>query len=305
MRLAAFAVALAACGGAAAKPNDPHHKGRGSIEDAALPFHILGVGGSEIAPGDFASVLDGARAICIAEHHPNPHHHWVQLTLYRQLLARGGSPALGMEMFQRPFQGVLDDFAAGRIDEATLLERSGWEERWGYDWALYQPTVAAAVARGAPLLALNAPKEIVKKVARQGLTSLSPDEKSQLPELHLDDEGHRAFFRAATQGHGEGMPADGEPGFENFYAAQVVWDETMADGTARWLAGAGDKAQVVILAGTGHCQATGIPLRLARRGISPVVSVAPVVDDGEGAVADALAARENDYLIVLEARAPR
>ena len=50
-------------------------------------------------------------------------------------------------MFQRPFQGVLDDFAAKRIDDAALRSRTGWEDRWGYDYGFYGPTIDAAVDR--------------------------------------------------------------------------------------------------------------------------------------------------------------
>jgi hypothetical protein len=44
-----------------------------------------------------------------------------------------------------------------------------------------------------------------------------------------------------------------------------------------------------------------IPRRLERRGAPQVLSIQPVLDDGAGAVADLLAAPENDYLIVLDA----
>ena len=62
--------------------------------------------------------------MCVGEEHPNPHHHWLQLHVVRELiqrLPRGARLALAMEMFQRPFQGVLDDYAARRIDAAALI----------------------------------------------------------------------------------------------------------------------------------------------------------------------------------------
>ncbi len=301
-------LALTACGAAAGKPGatDPHH-GTGNLDDAALPFRVLHArGGSELEVDRFFADLAARQVVCIGEHHPNPHHHWAQLMILRKLAAaageRGAPLALGLEMFQRPFQGVLDDFAAGRIDEAALLSRSGWADRWGYDWWLYQPMVALAAAGGHKLLALNAPGEVVKKVARQGLDALTPDERKQMPPLHLDSAEHRAWFRDAMQGHGEGMSEAGDAGFENFYTAQVIWDESMAAAVIAWWS-AGQQA--VILAGTGHCQQTGIPLRLAAGGLTDVVSVLPVLDDGQGAVADALAAPETDFLIVMDAAGAR
>ena len=47
---------------------------------------------------------------------------------------------------------------------------------------------------------------------------------------------------------------------ELFYTVQVIWDESMADGAAKWLA-ATPTGHAVILAGNGHCHdsVTDIP----------------------------------------------
>jgi uncharacterized iron-regulated protein len=308
------AVSLAACAPAVSTSgaNDPakaaptHAHGHGSfdIRRAALPFRVLrGHGGTEVPEADFFAEVAAADAICLGEAHPNPHHHWMQLMVLDHVAkAAEGKRALavGFEMFARPFQGVLDDFAAGKIDEPALLARTGWAERWGYDFGFYRPMVALGVGGHVALLALNAPRELVHKVNEVGLAGLSATEKASLPELELDDDEHRAWFKAATGEHAEGMAGK----FENFYAAQVVWDETMADTAARWLAAApagSPPRQVVVLAGIGHCHDAAVPRRLRRRGVGKVVSVQAVLDDGGSAVSDLLAAPENDYVIVLDA----
>jgi uncharacterized iron-regulated protein len=51
---------------------------------------------------------------------------------------------------------------------------------------------------------------------------------------------------------------------EPFYAAQVVWDETMADTAARWVAET-PGGLVIVLAGAGHCHRSAIPRRFERR----------------------------------------
>jgi hypothetical protein len=87
---------------------------------------------------------------------------------------------------------------------------------------------------------------------------------------------------------------------DRIYAAQVLWDESMAESASRWLtAGAGARRQIVILAGNGHCHESAIVRRIERRGVSAAVSVRPIIDDGEGGVAALLAAPENDYLFVM------
>src|SRR5262249_13806593 len=155
--------------------------------------------------------------------------------------------------------------AAKRIDEAALRSRTGWGDRWGYDFALYGPTIGAAVAEGAALVALNAPDELRKKISHHGLESLTPDERAQVPELKLDDAQHRAWFDALMEGMGgstahsvksedEANPHDAAkdkdkdkdkqpdmkghpemPSPDRIYMVQVLWDETMADTAAKWL----------------------------------------------------------------------
>ena len=260
--------------------------------------------------------FESSRVVCVGEEHNNPHHHWVQLETVTQLIARKKQPlALGMEMFQRPFQGVLDDYAARRIDAAALRSRAGYDERWGYDYGFYGPTIDRARDAGATLLALNAPKELTKAVVRRGVEGLTPDEKQQLPELVLDDAKHRAWFDGIMEdmgGHGHGSKPSNQaaeppaekgadaapmPSMDRIYTAQVLWDEMMADGAARW-AKAQPTGALVLLAGNGHCHDSAIVSRVQRRGVDRVISVRPVIDI-EGQVAEALAKPMNDFLIVL------
>jgi uncharacterized iron-regulated protein len=309
-----MAAVLLGCGGGGRGAERPV-----GAERAALPFQVLRARGGQVVPWDgFIAELAAADAVCIGEHHPSPHDHWAQLKLFRAVSERargaGRSPGLGLEMFQRPFQGVVNDFVAGRIGEAALLSRAAWKDRWGYDWSLYRPIVLYARERGAAILALNTERELTKKVSRQGLAKMAPADRARLPELVLDDPQHRSWWKGIMSGMGG---AHGHSGDENhapekpdpeaaaaderIYAAQVLWDETMADGASKWLA-AGARRHIVILAGNGHCHESAIVRRLERRGVKSVVSVRPIVDDGEGNVAQLLAEPENDYLFVMSAR---
>jgi hypothetical protein len=233
-----------------------------------------------------------------------------------------------MEMVQRPFQGVLDDYASGRIDARAMRSRAGWEDRWGYDYGLYGPTIDDVVAAHGQLLALNAAKELTKKISHHGLESLTAEERAQVPELDLQNAAHRAWFDALMEDmggitahsakdpkdaaasphtpapakeHTEGEPSSGPdemPTPDRIYTVQVVWDETMAATAATWLQ-ANPQGHLVILAGNGHCHDSAIIGRIKRRGVSDVISLRAVVDDGQGAVAEILAKPMNDYVVVL------
>jgi uncharacterized iron-regulated protein len=240
-----------------------------------------------------------------------------------------------MEMFQRPFQGVLDDFSEGRISEKQLLGRSDWLRRWGHDWRYYAPMVQLAVKRGYALLALNISKELKDKWKASGTEELSEGDKARIPELNMQDEEHRRWFRSLmesmSEGHGTGedeshaalgdpeevggapLPVHEAPTpvaetppvateeadfIDTIYPVQVLWDETMAESATKWLQ-AGDGRRVLILAGNGHCHKSAIVGRMRRRGVQSAISVRPIVDHGDGEVADSLVSPINDYLFVM------
>ena len=391
---AAFALSLLHACARAPAPEGPEAQDEPGeeLEAAAMPYRILAVpGGAELSWDEFLAEVGGASAVCLGERHDNPHHHWAQLEVVRGLIdpEDDGEAALGMEMFQRPFQGVLDDYVKGRIGEEAMLERTGWDERWGYDYGLYRPMVEAAREGGARILALNARRELVRKVSREGFEALSPSEREALPTLDLGDAEHHAWFwdvmdalgdqhprpsddepsddepsdpgdgehhGESERGHGDGEHphAEGDHGHgghdhghgetegdykngaspapddaaanegdlaigagdalvspdelteldslgadDRLYAAQVIWDETMADTAAEFLA-SGDDRRVVILAGNGHCHDTAVVSRIERRGDFEAVSVRPVIDTGEGAVSALIAEDQHDFLFVLE-----
>lgn len=316
--LALASLALSACGGSysrAAKPGKSKAAdGPRGVEAAALPFEVLDRDGRIVAADDLYAALAGARAVCLGERHRNPHDHWAQLHLFDQVSTRaaadGRAVALGMEMVQRPHQGVLDDYAAGRIDGDALVRRSGWEERWGYDFDLYRPVIEMARDRKGALLALNVSTELRDKIRAMGIDGLGPADRKRVPELDLDNPEHRAWWNAVmasmgghphgNRGHGPDLSDEEKKArAEKMYRAQVLWDETMADTASRWLART-DNGVVVILAGNGHCHDSAIVDRIKRRGVARVVSVRPIMDTGEGEVAAAVADRENDFLFVMK-----
>lgn len=319
--LAVLAATILGCAGSyGGKPRGKHATSgvpAGGIEGAALPYQIVDARtGRQVDTAAFWTALEQARAVCVGEDHSNPHHHWAQLEIVKQLAAHkppGDRLALGLEMVQRPFQGVLDDYTAKRIDAGALRARVGWEERWGYEYGFYGPTLDAAVAAGGQLLALNAARELTKKISRKGMDALTPEERAQLPELDLADARHRAWFDALMESIGgasahskkpdEEAPSESPhdapppmPSADQIYTVQVIWDETMADGAAKWLA-SNPTGHLVILAGNGHCHDSAIVGRIKRRGITATVSVRPVLDVDSSEV---LAQPMNDYAFVLQ-----
>ncbi|MBT9313853.1 ChaN family lipoprotein [Leptothoe spongobia TAU-MAC 1115] len=215
---------------------------------------------------DLLTELAQADVIYLGETHTDAADHMAQLEIITAMHQARGDIAIGLEMFQRPFQSVLDQYIAGEITEADLVEQSEYETRWGFAWELYAPIMRYAQNNQIPLIALNTPREITKKVARQGLASLTGDDWQYIPpidEIDTSDENYQAML-AQVFGHHGGHGNSG-PSFENFFAAQVLWDETMAASVADYVIAAPD-TQVIVLAGEGHIVFDfGIPSRVERR----------------------------------------
>jgi len=289
-------VALATCGNPQRGPETPEAIVRAMPD----PARILDLrhGGEEIGEAAMLSDLRAARAIFLGERHDDPLDHGMQYRILRALHRDDGMLHVGMEMFERPFQPVLDDWVAGRLDEEGLRRRTEWDERWGYDIRLYRPLLELARSRAIPLWALNAPRELVGAVAHNGLEDLDEPLRAQLPELVLDDREHRALFMEAMR---EGHPhADGPEALERLYQAQLVRDETMAETVVRALdAGA---SRVVVLAGALHVRGGhGVPEGVRRRRPSSSYRIVLAVkDDDEEALEELLHAqpRPADYLWV-------
>jgi uncharacterized iron-regulated protein len=270
---------------------------RDIVAKSALPIHGE-LGSERLSEGDLWQRVASARAICFGETHTNANHHYAELRALQALIQRapaGRKLAVGFEMFQLPAQPAMDRYMRGEIDEDTFLTQAEYKTRWGFDFALYRPLLEAARDAKIGALALNASKELTRKIGRGGLASLDENEKKELPELDLKDPVHRGYFDAAMAEHP--MPPGG-PKADDMYTAQVVWDETMANTAAAWLKQAGSDAQLIVFAGVGHCHKTAIPARLTRRTGIPVLSIRPLL---ASAAAEESAERSRyDIDVVLE-----
>ena len=224
-----------------------------------------------------ASKIKDKKAIFVGEKHDEYSHHLTQKRIIQALFEAGVPVAVGMEMFQRPFQDALTKFINGEIDEDEMLRRSEYFKRWGYDYHLYSPILRYCRDHKIPIVALNLRSEISKKVARQGIQALTDEEKKLLPaSIDWTKDEYKQVLREIYSLHGKSMS-----NFENFYQAQVLWDETMAQSISDYLKSHPHK-QMVVLAGSGHIlYRLGIPCRAERRNILPQAVIALSNDNYE------------------------
>lgn len=256
-----FAVALWAMGGCAVpvKPDFPK-PAQAASDGGAI---VSGRTGAPVSWEDMQADLETARIVYVGENHTSAAHHEVQLRVIRALHDRNDRLAVGMEMFDRSYQAVLDDWSAGLLDEEHLLRRTHWYANWRFDFGLYRDILQYVKANHIRLVALNLPAGIPSKIRVGGIEYLSACEKEFLPaEVNTSMAAHREFVREVFGRH----DFKGNVRFEDFYLAQCVWEDVMAESVARALGA----DRMVVLAGNGHIQFKyGIPERAFMRNHLP------------------------------------
>jgi uncharacterized iron-regulated protein len=209
--------------------------------------------------------LSQADVVYLGETHDRLADHQAQLEIIRALHRLRPKLAIGMEMFQRPYQSVLDRYLDNRLTEAELQDQSQYAKRWGYDWTFYAPILRFAQANKLPVIALNTPTEVTRKTSRTGLESLALPERRFIPPasaIVLEPEAYRERIQKI---YAESHHGSVSINAERFFQAQVLWDETMAERIAQTLQQQ-PKTLVVVLVGQGHIiYGDGIPARVARR----------------------------------------
>jgi aminopeptidase N len=210
---------------------------------------------------DIADRAGDKKIVYVGEVHNRFEQHRVQLDVIRELYKKNKKLAIGMEMFQKPFQEYLDKYIAGDIEEKELLKKTEYFERWGFDYQLYREILLFAREFRLPVVALNIRKEIVTKVSKQGLYSLTPEEMKEVPaDMDFSDGAYRDRLKEVFAAH---KTADGSD-FDFFYQAQILWDESMAHNAADFLS-RNPGYQMVVIAGAGHLMyGVGVPKRLYR-----------------------------------------
>ena len=240
--------------------------------------------------GQILSDLKEAPIIFVGEQHNDTRHHDLQLRVLRTLHNLGTPVAVGLEMFTARDQQYLDSWVHGTLSEKEFIRAH--ERNWGNTWKLYSSIYFYAREKGIHLIGLNVPEEITTLVARKGFSSLSPEQRSQLPLVSCDiDEKYMSFIKTALSVH---EPPETSRNLESFCEAQLIWDTAMAFRLVRHLE-RNPSVTVVVIAGNSHSWRPGIPEQLSRFGegidyriILPEVPPVQTRDSIDGTVADYL-----------------
>lgn len=184
---------------------------------------------SAISVQKLPASIRSADVILIGEWHTHSGIHRFQTDLLKSLSQSNDAIALSMEQFSRDKQSVVDQYLAGKIGEQMLINNGNAWPNYASD---YRPLVEFAKAKDMDIIAANAPKPIVRCIGQQGLdylNKLTRKERSQLAEdIDTSPSAYKDKFMASMH---HGKPEQTEKQF----AAQVTWDETMAESIVNYL----------------------------------------------------------------------
>lgn len=210
-----------------------------------------------------AGAAERSDVILVGEVHDNAAHHDLQFALIRSLSWKKVPLAIGVEMMQAESQKDLDDWVAGKTTEKEF--EKVFAANWVQEWRLYRDIFVFARDNKIPLIALNLPKDLAKKVSRQGYASLTEEERKTLPAgttCDLDNP-HTEFLKKAFK-HLFKNVTKGRI-FEYFCEAQTLRNSGMAS-TMMQYAQKHPGTKIVALTGIWHAVKNAIPDQLQRKG---------------------------------------
>lgn len=256
------------------------------------PQKVLRVSdGKVVAFDQMIDDLKNASLVFVGEIHDIPEHHQAQLDIIKAVHQADREPAIGLEMFRAENQAVLTSWSQGKMPLKEFLV--SYYDNWRMPWPLYRDIFEYAREHEVPLRGLNIPEGISRKIAERGFSSLTADERKQLPPgISCNvDPAYMEFIKRAYSGHSGHQ----DKNFVNFCEAQMVWDKAMAWHAVGYLKKNPDRS-MVILAGIGHAWKRGIAEQLEGNGKYTFRVVLPAipgqVDRGNVTAEDA------DYLLL-------
>lgn len=251
-----------------------------SVSRAESKPVACGQPGQWLTPGKGAVPIDHAvllermatqQVVLLGESHDSAEDHRWQWQMLAQLYGRRPQLALGLEMFPRRLQPVLDQWSAGSFSEQEFLQNSEWDKVWGYDARDYLPLFHFARMNRIPMLALNVERSLPDAVGKLGWDAVPAAQKEGVSRPATPAADYLKLLRKIYDHH----PAAERQGsdFGRFVEAQSVWDRAMAQSIAEHLKRAPD-ALVVGILGAGHVRyGHGVPHQLKSLGIPRVANL--------------------------------
>lgn len=231
--------------------------------------------------------LGQAQVVFAGEFHDQRDHHTLQLQIIREMLRQGKKISIGFEMFDLEKQPVLDEWVRGNVSLQEFVSR--YSRSWSINWSEYDEIMLFARNNSIPMVALDAPAELVNLVTRGGGAALSPAAWRRLPPGTTTAmlPSYRRFMSRAFRTHS--IP---DAMFDNFCAAQGLRNSTMARRIISYLAD-NPQRMMIVIAGVGHAMRRAVPADVSAAGLTTRI----VIPQAEG-LYDELQGSDMDYFVL-------
>ncbi|TGE23206.1 ChaN family lipoprotein [Hymenobacter metallicola] len=192
------------------------------------PAYRLFAGSGKVSSYDkMLRELATADVVFFGEQHNDPIAHWLELQLTKDLLRlRQGQLVLGLEMFERDVQPLVDAYATGELTDKAFEEQSRPWPNYGTD---YKPMLMLAKEQKFRVVGTNVPRRYASQVAKGSLSvleALPTTEKAWLAPLPVTvDYELPGYKNMAKMFGGDAAHA---AGVQNIIQAQALKDATMA-----------------------------------------------------------------------------
>ena len=171
--------------------------------------------------------LATADVVFFGEQHNDPIAHWLELQLTKDLLRlKQGQLVLGLEMFERDVQPLVDQYTTGELDDKAFEEQSRPWPNYATD---YKPLLLLARQQKFRVVGTNVPRRYASQVAKGSLTTLETlpaSEKAWIAPLPMTVDFELPGYKNMAKMFGG--DAAHAAGVQNIIQAQALKDATMA-----------------------------------------------------------------------------
>ncbi|WP_232066278.1 ChaN family lipoprotein [Hymenobacter sp. BT18] len=190
-------------------------------------YRLFTAKGKPVSFGTMLKDLASAEVVLFGEQHNDPMAHWLELQVTRELAQRKtGQLVLGLEMFERDVQPLVQQYNTGELPDQAFEEQSRPWPNYATD---YKPLLQLARQQKFAVVGTNVPRRYASQVAKGGLValeSLPAEEKAWLAPLPITvDFTLPGYANMAKMFGGDAAHA---AGVQNIIQAQALKDATMA-----------------------------------------------------------------------------
>ncbi|RYU76703.1 ChaN family lipoprotein [Hymenobacter persicinus] len=190
-------------------------------------YRLFTAAGKAVSYDKMLNALAGADVVFFGEQHNDPLAHWLELQLTKDLLRRRqGQLVLGLEMFERDVQPLVDAYTTGELNDADFAAQSRPWPNYATD---YRPLLQLARQQKFRVVGTNVPRRYAALVGKNGLAALdtlSAPTKAWLVPLPLKVDYELPGYKNMVTMFGS--DAAHAAGVRNIIQAQALKDATMA-----------------------------------------------------------------------------